>query len=234
VSGPTAASAEDPRRATAQRGLAVHRAGRVPYAEALALQGDLVAKRRAGAIPDTLIVLEHPHVITLGSSSDRADVLASEGERARLGIELYEVGRGGGVTYHGPGQLVVYPIVDLKPDRRDLHAYLRDLEQVLIEVAASLRVEARRREGLTGVWTDHGKLAAIGVRVSSHWIASHGVALNVSPDLAYFSSIVPCGLEGEAVTSLERELGERVELDVVAGAFVECFARVFERDVIVA
>ena len=215
------------------RPLAVQRAGRVPYAEALALQRELVAKRRTGEIPDTLLVLEHPHVITLGSSSDRTDVLASEGERARLGIELFPVGRGGGVTYHGPGQLVAYPIVDLKPDRKDLHAYLRDLESVLIAVAEGFGVAARRREGLTGVWTDRGKLAAIGVRVSSQWIASHGVALNVAPDLAYFGSIVPCGLAGEEVTSLERELGRAPEPNAVVETLVRCFADVFERKIIV-
>lgn len=216
------------------RPLAVHRAGVLPYAEGLALQDQLVGRRRLGEIPDTLVVLEHPHVITLGSSADRADVVAGEGERARLGIELFEAGRGGGVTYHGPGQLVVYPILDLKPDRKDLHAYLRDLETVLIEVAAVFGVPARRREGLTGVWTDGGKLAAIGVRVSSQWIASHGVALNVAPDLSYFDAIVPCGLAGEAVTSLERELDRSVDLEEAVTVFVECFARVFEREVIVA
>jgi lipoate-protein ligase B len=137
------------------------------------------------------------------------------------------------VTYHGPGQLVVYPIVDLKPDRKDVHAYLRDLEAVLIDVASASGVSAWRREGLTGVWTKNGKLAAVGVRVSSQWITSHGVALNVSPDLGYFDSIVACGLPGETVTSLEREVGVPVSTEAVVTAFVDAFARVFGRTIIV-
>jgi lipoyl(octanoyl) transferase len=230
---PAAATAGEPGELGSRR-LAVHRAGTVPYAEGLELQERLVNARRAGEIPDTLIVLEHPHVITLGSSSDRADVLTGEDERLRRGIELFQVGRGGGVTYHGPGQLVVYPIIDLKPDRKDLHAYLRDLETVLIEVSGAFGVPAHRRDGLTGVWTEKGKLAAIGVRVSSQWIASHGVALNVAPDLGSFDSIVPCGLVGEAVTSLERELARALDPDVVVTTFVARFADVFDHEVIVA
>lgn len=224
--GPTVTSA--PRR------LAVRRLGTVPYAEALALQAELVADRRAGKIPDTLLLLEHPHVITLGSSADEADVLVQAADRERMGIELYEVGRGGGVTYHGPGQLVAYPILDLKPDRKDLHAYLRDLEEVLIRVAAVFGVTAVRRPGLTGVWTASGKLAAIGVRVGSQWISSHGVAINVASDLSFFDRIVPCGIRGEAVTSMERELGRSVELSDVAGTLVQSFADVFGCEIIVA
>jgi lipoyl(octanoyl) transferase len=220
--------------AAGRRPLAVQRAGVVPYAEALGLQEELVSRRREGAIPDTLLLLEHPHVITLGSSADPAHVLMADAEREARGVELFEVGRGGDVTYHGPGQLVAYPILDLKPDRKDLHAYLRDLEEVLIRVAASYGVEAGRREGLTGVWTAGGKLAAIGVRVSSQWIASHGTALNVSSDLGFFEAIVPCGIQGESVTSLERELAREVDLDEAAGRYAEHFAEVFEREIIVA
>jgi len=135
------------------------------------------------------------------------------------------------VTYHGPGQLVGYPILDLKPDRKDLHRYLRDLEEVLILAAASLGVSARRVPGLTGVWADTGKLAAIGVRVSSGWITSHGFALNVSTDLGFFGTIVPCGIRDRAVTSLERELGRDAAPDAVQYAVVEAFARVFEATV---
>ncbi|MDH3205571.1 MAG: lipoyl(octanoyl) transferase LipB [Gemmatimonadota bacterium] len=217
-----------------RRPLSVYRAGTVPYGDGLALQADLVARRRSGEIPDTLVLLEHPHVITLGSSSDRAHVLLAEEEREARGVELHEVGRGGDVTYHGPGQLVAYPIIDLKPDRKDLHAYLRDLEEVMIRVATSFGVVARRREGLTGAWTDRGKLAAIGVRVSSQWIASHGAALNVSSDLGFFDAIVPCGLQGESVTSLEHELGAPVALEKVAGTLAGRFAEVFECDIVVA
>ena len=173
-------------------------------------------------------------MITLGSSSEPAHVLVVDAERERLGIELYETGRGGDVTYHGPGQLVAYPILDLKPDRRDVHAYLRDLEAVLIRVAASFGVEAERSEGATGVWTQTGKLAAIGVRVSSGWITSHGVALNVRSDLTYFRTIVPCGIRDREVTSLERELGTAPALEAVAESVVRHFAEVFDREILVA
>jgi lipoyl(octanoyl) transferase len=219
---------------TSPRPLRVLDQGVVPYADGLALQDDLVARRRAGDIPDTLVLLEHPHVITLGSSSDPSNVLADEAERRRLGIELFEAGRGGDVTYHGPGQLVAYPILDLKPDRKDLHAYLRDLEEVLIRVAGAFGVVADREEGATGVWTPKGKLAAIGVRVSSGWITSHGLALNVHADLDYFGTIVPCGIADREVTSLERELGRRPSWDYVSRTLVEHFVAVFGHDVLVA
>jgi lipoate-protein ligase B len=147
-----------------------------------------------------------------------------------LGIEVFEVGRGGGVTYHGPGQLVAYPILDLRALGKDLHDYLRRLEEVLIETAATFGVEARRRPGLTGAWTERGKLAAIGVRVSSQWISSHGLALNVSSDLSYFETIVPCGIQGESVTSLSRELGRTVDMAEAITALVERFAAVFAHD----
>lgn len=214
--------------------LDVRRLGLVPYAEGLELQASLVRERRAGAIPDTLLLLEHPHVITLGSGSDEAHVLADAEERTRLGIELFETGRGGDVTYHGPGQLVAYPILDLKPDRQDLHRYLRDLETMLIDVARAFGIEAGRSEGLTGVWTERGKLAAIGVRVSSGWITSHGVALNVTTELAYFDTIVPCGIADRAVTSLEAELGRPVPMPEAMEALVGAFRGVFRHEDFVA
>jgi lipoyl(octanoyl) transferase len=207
-----------------QRTLDVRPLGLVPYAEGLALQKRLVEERRAGTVPDTLLLLEHPHVITLGTDSDRAHILANESERALMGIELFETGRGGDVTYHGPGQLVGYPILDLKPDRKDLHRYLRDLEAVLIDAVGEFGIDAGRREGLTGVWTKGGKIAAIGVRVSSGWITSHGFALNVRSDLRYFDSIVPCGIRGEAVTSMEREVGAEIQMTAVEDAVVRRFA----------
>jgi lipoyl(octanoyl) transferase len=239
VSGAPAFGGDVPPRASdslrsARRLLEVRRLGTVPYGEALLLQHSLVGKRRAGQVPDTLLLLEHPHVITLGSSADPADVLADADELERRGFALFRAGRGGGVTYHGPGQLVAYPILDLKPDRKDLHRYLRDLEAVLIRVAAAYGVRAGRREGLTGVWTESGKLAAVGVRVSSQWISSHGVALNVACDLKRFEAIVPCGLAGEGVTSLERERGTLVDLDDVAQTFASEFAEVFDRALEVA
>jgi len=202
----------------------------VPYARALELQEDLVRKRREGTIEDTLVLVQHPHVITMGSSTDPANILADEEERAARGIELHKAGRGGDVTYHGPGQLVAYPILDLKPDRKDLHRYLRDLETVLIGTAAEFGVDAERDEAGTGVWTERGKLAAIGIRVSSGWITSHGIALNVDTELAYFDTIIPCGITNRAVTSLERELGDAPPLEDVADALLACFCKTFSRD----
>lgn len=200
------------------RVLATRRLGRVAYADALALQEGLVRRRRAGEIGDTLLLLEHPHVITLGSGAQAEHVLLSNDERAAHGIELFATGRGGDVTYHGPGQLVGYPILDLKPDRCDLHRYLRDLEEMLIRVLARFGLRGERKEGLTGVWVEDRKLAAIGVRVSSGWITSHGFALNVATDLAYFGTIVPCGIREHGVGSLSAELDRPVTLDEAAAA----------------
>lgn len=219
------------RTMTDLRPLEILEPGTVPYGEALDLQRDLVARRRAGEVPDTLVLLEHPHVITLGSSADAAHVLVDEAERARRGIELFEAGRGGDVTYHGPGQLVAYPILDLKPDRKDLHRYLRDLETVLAGVAEDFGVVATRSESGTGIWTERGKLAAIGVRVSSGWITSHGIALNVTSDLAYFETIVPCGIHDRGVTSLERELGVAPGPGEIRRTFVRNFARIFGHEI---
>jgi lipoyl(octanoyl) transferase len=207
--------------------LEVRRLGRVPYAEAVALQAELVKQRRAGTIPDTLLLLEHPHVITLGSGSHAEHVLISPEERAGRGIELWETGRGGDVTYHGPGQLVGYPILDLKPDRCDLHRYLRELEEVLIAVLGDFGLAGSRKEGLTGVWVEERKLAAIGVRVSSGWITSHGFALNVHTDLAFFDGIVPCGIRDHDVGSLAAEAGRPIAMREVEDATVRRFAERF-------
>ena len=212
---------------TALRPLDVRRLGLVSYADALALQADLVVQRRSGEIPDTLLLLEHPHVITLGSGSHDENVLVTEEERRERGIELFETGRGGDVTYHGPGQLVGYPILDLKPDRTDLHRYLRDLEEALIGVLAAFGLRGGRKEGLTGVWVDDRKLAAIGVRVSSGWITSHGFALNVSTDLSFFGAIVPCGIRDHGVGSISEEIGRPVEMADVEAAVVREMERVF-------
>lgn len=197
------------------RALDVRRLGLVGYSEATALQAELVRQRRGAEIPDTLLLLEHPHVITLGSAGQTEHVLATPEERTARGIELFPSGRGGDVTYHGPGQLVGYPILDLKPDRCDLHRYLRDLEEVLIRALDDLGLAARRVPGLTGAWIEDRKIAAIGVRVSSGWITSHGFALNVEPDLTYFGSIVPCGIRDHGVTSIAAELGGSVAMDEV-------------------
>jgi lipoyl(octanoyl) transferase len=210
------------------RVLDVRRLGVVPYAEALDLQRSLVEDRRAGRIPDTLLLLEHPHVLTLGVRGDggRSHILATSDALAARGVQVYETGRGGDITYHGPGQLVGYPIVDLKPDRCDVHRYVRDLEEVLIRTAADYGIATERVTGLTGVWAGREKLAAIGVRIA-RWITSHGFALNVSTDLAFFDLIVPCGISDRGVTSLEGLLARPVELADVQARVVSHFSKVF-------
>jgi len=207
--------------------LAVRELGLVPYSEGVDLQSQLVIQRRAGAIPDTLVLLQHPHVITLGTGTHEENILISPADRETRGVELFRAGRGGDVTYHGPGQLVGYPILDLKPDRCDLHRYLRDLEEVLILTLADYGLNAARREGMTGVWVGDRKLAAIGVRVSSGWITSHGFALNVSTDLAYFGTIVPCGIRDYEVGSLVGELNRPLEVQEVGERLVNRFREVF-------
>ncbi len=201
----------------------------MPYAEALALQRALVEERRANQIDDTLLLVEHPPVVTLGVRGDggRSHILATPEALAVRGMEVFETGRGGDVTYHGPGQILGYPILDLKPDRQDVHRYVRDLEEVLIRVAADFGIVATRVEGLTGVWVGQEKLAAIGVRIS-RWITSHGFALNVCTNLDDFALIVPCGIEDRGVTSLAR-LRVGADPRTVECRIVERFCEVFER-----
>jgi len=213
--------------------LEVRSLGRTSYQDALDLQTDLVIRRRAGEIPDQLLLLEHSHVFTLGTSSLKDHILLTDAEREARGIELFEVGRGGDVTYHGPGQLVGYPILSLAPDRKDLHRYLRDLEEVLIHALGHFGIPAAREEGRTGVWAPEGKLAAIGVRVSSGWITSHGFALNVHPDLSFFSAIVPCGIHDRPVATMEGILDRPVSLQEVLSPLIQGFEKVFGREVIV-
>jgi lipoyl(octanoyl) transferase len=178
-------------------------------------------------VPDLLLLLEHPDVITLGVRGDggRSHIVAPEEALAARGIEVHETGRGGDITYHGPGQLVGYPIIDLRPDRCDVHRYVRDLEEVLIRVASDFGVVATRIAGLTGAWVGRHKLAAIGVRIS-RWITSHGFALNVSTDLEVFDLIVPCGISDHGVTSLAR-LGAATDMRAVEDRVVERFSEVF-------
>ena len=209
------------------RTLAVRYPGRVAYAEAVELQADLVGRRRSGVIPDTLLLLEHPHVITVGSSGHDRHVLLTKDELAAREIGLHEAGRGGDVTYHGPGQLVGYPILDLKPDLKDLHAYLRSLEEVLLRALGAFVITARRDETATGVWVGDAKVAAIGIHVSSGWITSHGFALNANTDLSYFEAIVPCGLSGRPVTSVSRLLDREVTPNDAAPVVVEAMREVF-------
>ena len=211
--------------------LEVRDLGLIPYAEALALQADLVVRRRNGDIPDQLLLLQHPHIITLGTASSRSNVLADESKRRHLGIDLIDVGRGGDVTYHGPGQLVAYPILDLKPDRKDVHRYLRDLESVLVRTLDEVGIRGEPVPDLTGVWVDGRKIAAIGVRVSSGWITSHGFALNVSTDLSYFETIVPCGIRDVSITSVSQELGRTVDVTDILDTVSEAFSEIFDRSI---
>jgi lipoyl(octanoyl) transferase len=216
-------------QARVDRVLEVRRLGVVDYRAAVDLQDRLVEDRRADRVPDQLLLLQHPPVITLGVSARTGSphVLASPERLAREGISLHEAGRGGDVTYHGPGQIVGYPIVNLRPDRCDVHRYVRDLEEVLIRTAASFGVQAGRVAGLTGVWVGNGKLAAIGVRIS-RWITSHGFAFNVEPDLSHFGFIVPCGIRDRGVTSLAALLGRTPAMADVEDRLVEHFRDVFD------
>jgi lipoyl(octanoyl) transferase len=206
----------------------VRRLGLVPYADALALQQHLVEERRHGRIGDVLLLVEHPHVLTLGVRGDggRSHILAAPEVLASRGVGVHETGRGGDITYHGPGQIVGYPIIDLKPDRCDVHRYVRDLEEVLIRVAADYGLAGERVAGLTGVWIGGAKVAAIGVRIA-RWITSHGFALNVTTDLDYFNLIVPCGIADRSVTSLSQLLGRVVDRRQVEDRVVQRFTDVF-------
>ncbi len=192
------------------------------------MQNRLAEERRHDRIPDVLVLLQHPHVLTLGARGDggRSHILATPARLEQLGVSVVETGRGGDVTYHGPGQLVGYPILDLQPDRCDVHKYVRDVEEVLIRTLADYRIKAARIPGLTGVWVGPEKVAAIGIRIS-RWITSHGFALNVSTDLDYFRLIVPCGISDRGVTSIERLLGRPVAMDEVEARVAGHFCDVF-------
>lgn len=215
------------------RELEIRRLGTVSYSDALELQKQLVEDRKAGRIPDQLLLLQHPPVITLGvkTHGSRSNIVVSASTLEREGVEVFETGRGGDVTYHGPGQLVGYPIIDLKPDRCDVHRYVRDVEEVMIHVAASFGVTATRIPGLTGAWVGTNKLAAIGVRIS-RWVTSHGFALNVTTNLGHFDLIVPCGIRGHGVTSLESVLGKSLGMAEVEDASIQAFERVFNRSAV--
>ena len=210
------------------RTIEVRRLGVISYAEGLEIQKGLVEQRKAGTIPDQLLLLEHPPVITLGvkSRNDRSHIVASPALLEAEGVEVFETGRGGDVTYHGPGQLVGYPIIDLKPDRCDVHQYVRDLEEVMIRMAASFGVEAGRIPGLTGAWVGDAKLAAIGVRIA-RWVTSHGFAFNVNTTLSHFDLIVPCGINDKGVTSLSKLIGRVIAMEEVEDSASESFRQVF-------
>ncbi len=220
----------------------VRRLGLVSYADGLELQRALVDERKAGRIPDTLLLLQHPHVLTIGVKKDgRRHILAAPELLAARGVEVFETGRGGDVTYHGPGQLVGYPIIDLNPGRRDVHKYVRDLEEVMIRVCADFGLAADRVKGMSGAWirstrdarsgqVGDAKIGAIGVRIS-RWVTSHGFAFNVTTDLEFFNLIVPCGIADKAVTSLSAQLGRSVPMTEVEDLFIRHFSAVFEKGV---
>lgn len=213
--------------------LEIRQLGVVPYADAVELQRALVEERRAERVPDLLLLLEHPHVITMGAKREasRSHLVATPELLAERGVELHESGRGGDITYHGPGQLVGYPILDLRPDRCDVHKYVRDLEEVMIRSAADFGLTAGRIDGLTGAWVGADKVGAIGVRIS-RWITSHGFAFNVMTDLDFFKLIVPCGITSGGVTSLSRATGRAVRMADARAAIVTHFGGVFGRQVL--
>ena len=222
--------------------------GLIAYAEAWELQKRVVAARKAGAIEDVLLFCEHPHVITLGRSGNRANLLAGESVLRQKGVEFFETSRGGDITYHGPGQMVGYPILNLGAIRRDVVWYVRTLEEAMIRATADLGIAARREPGKTGIWVDADevaeeskrdsslalgvtdqqaeKLAAIGVHIS-RWVTSHGFAYNVATDLRYFELIVPCGIADRKATSLEKLLGRRVSLEEIRPLLVKQVCEVF-------
>src|ERR1035438_5659848 len=207
----------------------VRELGRMDYGEALELQRELVAARQQGGITDQLLLLEHPHTITLGRNGRMENLLASDAALASAGISFYPINRGGDVTYHGPGQLVGYPILDLREWKRDVGAYVRGIEQAIIDTLADYGISAGRIAGLTGVWVDERKIAAIGVHIG-RWVTSHGFALNVSTDLSYFQYIVPCGLS-KPVTSMA-QLGVGASWTAVAERLAAHFGRVFDREIV--
>ena len=203
--------------------------GRMDYGKALELQQQLAGERKQGLIPDQLLLLEHPHVITLGRNGHLENLLADDRLLARAGIAFFPTDRGGDITYHGPGQLVGYPIVDLREWKRDVGAYVRAIEQVIIDTLAGYDIAGGRISGLTGVWVEGRKIAAIGVHIS-RWVTSHGFALNVSTDLSYFQYIVPCGLS-KPVTSMA-QLGVDARLDEVSRSLAVHFGRVFDCEIV--
>src|SRR5215210_8827339 len=210
---------------TQERKLLVQRLGLVDYESALAIQKQTELAVKNGIQPDTLLLLEHPHTLTIGRRGDRSSVLLNEEQLSARNVTLFETNRGGKVTYHGLGQMVGYPIVNLSPEREDVHRYVRDLEEALIRALADFEIESFRIKGLTGVHTAEGKVAAIGVHIS-RWVTTHGFALNVNTDLSFFDLIIAC--EGEPVTSMKELLGRELPLRDVEDRIVARFAEVFE------
>jgi lipoyl(octanoyl) transferase len=188
--------------------------GTVSYQEAWDLQRTIHLMRTSGAIEDTLLLLEHPHTYTLGKTADRTNLIGSEEYLEKNGISVFEIDRGGDITYHGPGQIVGYPIIDLNKWKPDTHLYLRNLEEVIIKVLAEYGIESGRKPEYTGVWVGESKIAAIGIRVS-RWVTMHGFAFNINTDLELFNGIIPCGIKDKEVTSLSRLLKREINIDEV-------------------
>ena len=207
-----------------ERKLLVQRLGLVDYESALAIQKQTEAAVKTGIQPDTLLLLEHPHTLTIGRRGDSSAILLDEEQLRRRNVTLFETNRGGKVTYHGVGQVVGYPIINLSPDREDVHRYVRDLEEVLIRTMSDFGIDAFRIEGLTGAHTERGKVAAIGVHIA-RWVTTHGFALNVNTNLDYFNLIIAC--DGEPVTSMEELLGHETELSAVEDRIIAHFHDVF-------
>lgn len=211
-----------------KRNLLIRRLGRIDYESGLVVQKETAAALKRGTQPDTLLLLEHPHTLTIGRRGNSAAVFVSEDQLSLRGVKLFETNRGGKVTYHGLGQIVGYPIINLSPDREDVHRYVRDLEEVLLQTLSDFEIEAFRIEGLTGVHTTRGKVAAIGVHIA-RWITTHGFALNVNTDLSYYNLILPC--EGEPVTSMSELLGHDADMSEVEDRLAIRFAGVFEMEI---
>ncbi|HLN97725.1 MAG TPA: lipoyl(octanoyl) transferase LipB [Pyrinomonadaceae bacterium] len=210
-----------------KRPLLIRKLGRVEYGEALRIQKETELAVKHGQQPDTLLLLEHPHTLTVGRRGNSAAILMSPELLAARGVTVFETNRGGKITYHGLGQIVGYPIINLSPDREDVHRYVRDLEEVLIRTMGDYQIKAFRLEGFTGVHTSRGKVAAIGVHIA-RWITTHGFALNVNTDLSFFNLIIAC--DGEQVTSMEDLLGREVDMQGVADRLATRFAEVFEME----
>ena len=208
-----------------RKALVAKRLGRVEYSAALAIQKETELAVKTGMRPDTLLLLEHPHTLTVGRRGNTAGILSSQELLRARGVTVFETNRGGKITYHGLGQIVGYPIINLSPAREDVHRYVRDLEEVLIKTMSDFGIDAFRIEGLTGVHTSRGKIAAIGVHIS-RWVTTHGFALNVNTDLSYFNLIIAC--DGEQVTSMQDLLGREIDMRDVEDRIVAHFAEVFE------
>jgi lipoate-protein ligase B len=200
--------------------------GFIDYKEAWDLQKSIFNKRLSGEIPDTFFMLEHPHTYTLGKVAEKENLISNDDQLKELGISVYEIDRGGDITYHGPGQIVGYPIINLKDWKEDTHEYLRGLEEIIIQTCSHYGISSERNSKYTGVWIGNRKIAAIGIKVS-RWITMHGFAFNVNTDLNYFGGIIPCGIKDKDVTSLQRELNKQLDIQEVKEVLLQNFKKYF-------